>query len=95
VLLEIATAPPPVFDRVTVHVLDPADPRVVGAQASDVIVAGELRASKVDFEKPLRVAVMVAVWSPVAPVMVATKDAAVALGGTETAAGHSPPHDCS
>ena len=60
------------------HVLELADASIVGAQASDVIVSGALRTSVADFEIPLSVAVTVADWSLVTPLMFATKVAVVA-----------------
>jgi len=86
-LLEIATPPPPVLDRVTVQVLEPALVTVEGLQTSDVIVTGVLSVSEVDRDDPFSMAVMVADWSVVTTLRVARNVAAVALGGTDTDAG--------
>jgi hypothetical protein len=86
-LLATATVPPPVLDRVTVHVVAPPTETVVGEQASDVMVIGMLKMSVVALEEPFSIAVIVADWSPVAPLTAMRNVTLVVGGGTGNTAG--------
>ena len=59
-LLERATAPPAVLERVTVHVVDELLVKVAAVQLRPLIVSAVVNATEADLEEPFNAAVIVA-----------------------------------
>lgn len=75
------------FERVAVQLVELEDIRLVVAQTTDDRVHGATIVSATAWLEPLRVAVMVGVWSTVTAAAVALKVAVLELAGTVTLAG--------
>jgi hypothetical protein len=86
-LLENATAPPPVFVSVTVQLLDAPLPNVAGAQTTELMAGGAVSAMAADRDNPFNDAVTVAAWSLAITPALAEKIAVLAPEATETDAG--------
>jgi hypothetical protein len=86
-LLESATVPPPVLERVTVQVVDAPPANVAAAQEIALTVVAVVKAIEDERDDPFNDAVTVALWSlPITPAL-AEKDAVCVPDGTVTEAG--------